>query len=197
MKAFYFLCAFLFVNTLSAQTVSTYPEMPYTTFYEFDVIGDNIIALGSCEQVWTSKDGGLTWRYDELSTINNYSVKLIPGNSTQALIGQFRGFVLYDFDEGVINDFSEVSGLVDNVNNQVQVHDGQAYTFNSSGMYAADLNTYNWERIWQDTAENDVVVKSSLTDSYIYMGMLKGRVLRYEFATNQVEHVRDLSLIHI
>jgi|GEM_PF-4917777 len=191
MKAFNFLFAFFIFNCLSAQTVSTYPELPYTTFSSFDISGDNIIALGSCNQVWTSTDQGVTWKYDEVNSIGNYNVKLIPGNSTQALISQFRGFVLYDFEQGVVNDFADVPELIDNVNNQLQVTNDKAYTFNSSGMYSADLSTYNWERIWQDTSENDVVVKSALTESFIYMGMLRGRVLRYEFATNEVEHVRD------
>lgn len=192
MKPLLFTLLTFFSLSVQAQVTSTFPDLPFTTFYDFDIKGDHIAALGTCDMLWYSTDGGVTWTYDKLVSISNYSIRFMPGADDRVIVSQFRGMAIYDFEDGVIEDFSDESDIVDNVNRAIAISGDDVYTFNTTGMYKLSTADMTWENMWQDTAANDVVHSVSVTDNFLYLGMRYGRLLRYNIATQVVEHRADL-----
>lgn len=188
------LLIFLAILTTSvayAQPLSTFPEQPYTTFSDMDISGDHIVALGTCEMLGFSTDGGVTWTYQPIEG-SSYTVRFMPGYTDRVIVGQYRGMKVYHRDEGLIKDFGDQEDIKWHVQQNIEIYDGSIYYTNQMGLTRMDPDTYERELLWQDTTEADIVHAMDLTDNYFYMGFRHGRFMRYDLRTGAMEHRNDL-----
>lgn len=194
MKTFYTLLFLSFTAICFAQPLSTFPEIPYTSFGDFDIEGDNVIALGSCEQIWVSTDEGVTWKYDTYPGYYLYDVSLLRnGEGNKAIIVSFNDVIIYDFDEGKIRDFNESLAAIEAGRIRfVEIIDNDVYLFNSDGVIHGEIGTYDWQFVYQDTIESDFITTSTFKDEMIYWGTNDGRIYQMNTSTMETSLMQSL-----
>lgn len=173
------------------QEVSTYPEEIFTEFYKFQIRGDHVIAIGSCDQIWTSKDLGKTWATFQADDYL-YDVAFLPGSSTQVIVQAFRQVFLYDFDQGIILDFTDDLREIDGTSNwYVECTNDKVLLLAHDGIRSATVGEYEWEHIFVDTLPSTPSGKAQ-TENFIFYGTRDGRMFKYSKNDGSVEVLPDI-----
>ena len=171
-----------------AQDISNYPEKPYTTFRAFDIREDHIIAVGSCEQIWHSYNGGETWTIRDVG-FNGSNVRMLNnGSNDLAIVTAFREVSLYSFEDGVLQSFiTDLNDLNISDARNVEVIGQHVYLMANEGIVKGEVGTYNWEYVYQDTSESDFVSSTTATENYLFIGTREGRLIRHNTQNNTTE----------
>ena len=177
---------FLTLSTLIsiAQVNSTYPNIPYTEFKSVDIIDDYIIAIGSCDQIWSSVDGGATWSHIEIFNLVNANTTLIPSDPSKALFLTNNTIVLYDLtNQQIINTYIDNSFGI-GFGNTLMAKGENLYLLTSQGLYNSSMTDWEWELVFEKPVESTGLRSSDITESYIFICSDNGLIYRYNINDN-------------
>ncbi len=178
MKPLLTILCCLFTWGAHAQELSTFPIIPFTDFGEFDVDGDRIIALGSCDQVWYTSDAGLNWSYVETPE-SFYDVKFLPNDIEQRAILSGSEIYLFDFENGFVQDFiDEPLFDVSNSYRNVEVNNSEVFIVGPDQILRADIDEFEWTEIYLDTFQTDYLYTSELLGEDLYIGCRYGNLIK-------------------
>lgn len=178
---FGFLLLLLSIGSF-AQPNSTYPQLPYTEFMSVDIIDDYVIARGSCDQIWSSSDGGDSWSYDEVEDQKLANVSLIPADPSKAVIILGEEIVIYDLGNQEIINSSKDSPLELRWGKLTMAKESDIYLLTIEGLFRATLNEYEWELVFERPLESANFDVADITDDYIFIGTSDGKIYRYNIA---------------
>ena len=192
MKTLFTLIVLGWTSLLTAQQVSTFPQLPMTQFYAFDVEGDNIVALGTCSQIWWSSDDGASWSYDEVDTYYR-DVLYSPTNSAEVIFRQNASLTVYNLASKESTNISDP--LVANHGNFLGYHTvgENLYILNRAGVSKANTNEWTWANVWEwSEVGNDYPTVTAQSGDYIFMGTHLGKIYAYNHVTNSMELLAEL-----
>ncbi len=191
MMRFVLLLSILSALNLSAQDLSTFPELPFSDFGNFDVQGDKIIANSSCDLIWYSSDDGENWDYVQ-SPETIYDVKLWPNDSENRAFLVGRGVYIFDFEDGVISSFpNEMLFPAGEIFRKIEINATEVFVIGSENVIAASLSDLAWQEIYQDTFSSDYIYTSELFDDHLYLGGRQGKLVQLNIGTKNWEIKQD------
>lgn len=163
----------------TAQVNSTYPNIPYTQFKTVDIIDNYIIAIGSCDQVWSSVDGGTSWSHNEIFNLVIANTVLIPSDPSKALFLTNNTIVLYDLpSQQMVNTHSDASFGI-GFGNTLLVQGDHLYLLTSQGLFSSSMTDWEWELVFEKPVESTGLRSADITDSYIFIGSDNGFIYQY------------------
>lgn len=192
MKPIFTLLTLVWASFTWAQQVSTFPQLPMTEFYAFDVQGSNIVALGTCSQIWWSTDDGASWQYDEVNSFYR-DVAYSPTNEHEVIFRQNTAVSVYNLQSKEMTNVSDP--LVSNYGNMPGYHvaGNDLYVFNRAGVVKANTEDWVWTAAWEWTdVGNDYPTATAKSGDYLFMGTHLGKIYAYNYVTDQMELVSEL-----
>jgi len=192
MKAIFTLLTLAWASISIAQQVSTFPQLPMTEFYAFDVKGSNMVALGSCSQIWWSNDDGTSWQYDEVSRFYR-DVVYSPTKDSEVIYRENGALWVYDLESKELTNVSDQ--LVTSYGNMAGYHTAgtDVYIFNRAGVVKANTDDWVWSTAWEwADVGNDYPTATAKSGDYFFMGTHLGKIYAYNYVTDEMELVSEL-----
>jgi len=169
------------------QELSTFPELPMTDFYAFDVDGDRIVAIGRCDQIWFTKDGGTNWSYQEVPDLL-FDVKFIPNDPEGKAIVVGKGVFIFDFEDGFIQDFNDDPLFYEsNFYRNLEVNNDEIFVLGPEQVVRSSPSDFVWEEIYRDTFAEDYIYTSALFGNQMILGGREGRLVKLNIENQEWE----------
>lgn len=170
---------YIFISAIIfGQALSTYPSLPMTDFYEVSISGKNIVALGSCNQIWVSKNEGVDWEYSETEN-RLVALQFHPTDNNLVFYRNEDALELFNIKTGekmdVANDpnfgsTSDIKFIGDNM-----------YVLLVNQIMHSKVGVYDWSPILTDINTNDDRPKSfDVTSSFICYGTNGGDLYKVD-----------------
>lgn len=186
------LISFLFSLSIQSQN-STYPDTPYSRLFMINTEGDNIYTAGSCDIVMVSEDHGSTWDIVDLITYNLKSIEIVPNtNGKKAYFLYGSSINTFDIESKTLENIGDdnLSSMSDNFK-KLFVVGNDIYIVDDAGVFKSTVGEYNWEKIIPFDLEDQFIMRTDMSESYIWLGTSIGKVIRVDMADGNQTEIHD------
>lgn len=182
MKSFYTLLLVFTTFAIYAQEI-VFPDQEPIRINYFDISGNQMFALGTCDHLVYSADGGATMQYQTYpANLSLIDIKVEPNNNRSYVLTKSN--LLYFNSDMSLTELNVSS--IDNLGDfrKLDVDDTHVYVVSNGAIFSSPHGNLNWSQIATvDYIEDYFITEFQVLDGKIYTGMSEGHIFVTDVST--------------